>query len=121
MISTSGASAVYRSISPPMAEDRQGATPPAVRRATLATMAPTYRPARGCSVRGRLEVDRTRPAAADDVVRVGQRAPVEAETATADAAVQPVPQPLQPVDLVVDPTPPGLRQPVPVLPGRRTA
>src|SRR4051794_7815469 len=38
MISTSGATAVYRSISPPRAEDRQGAKPPAVSRATLETM-----------------------------------------------------------------------------------
>src|SRR5690625_3226490 len=35
MISTSGMSLVYCSTSPPTAEERQGAKPPAVRRATL--------------------------------------------------------------------------------------
>src|SRR5664279_1230795 len=35
MISTSGASSVYRSINPPTAADRQGAKPPAVSIATL--------------------------------------------------------------------------------------
>src|SRR5690606_1038650 len=37
MISTSGAISVYRPISPPTADDRQGAKPPAVRRATRRT------------------------------------------------------------------------------------
>src|SRR5215212_12211695 len=37
MISTSGATAVYRSMSPPTADDRQGARPPAVSRATRRT------------------------------------------------------------------------------------
>ncbi len=38
MISTSGASSVYRSIRPPTAEDRQGANPPAVSSATFRTV-----------------------------------------------------------------------------------
>src|SRR6187402_1409342 len=37
MIRTSGATSPYRSISPPTAEERQGARPPAVRRATVVT------------------------------------------------------------------------------------
>ena len=55
------------------------------------------------------------------VAGVGQGAGLEAQAAAADAAVEPVAQPLDPLDLLVEARPPGLAQPVPVGLGRRPA
>ena len=57
---------------------------------------------------------RPAPRAAADVAGVGQRAAVERQAAAADARRQPVPQPGQRGDLLVEPVPPALGQPRPV-------
>ena len=52
---------------------------------------------------------------------VGQGAGLEAQAAAADAAVQPVAEPLDPLDLLVEARPPGLAEPGPVGLGRHPA
>ena len=56
----------------------------------------------------------TRAPIGDDVVRVTQAAPLQAETAAPDAAVQPITQPLQRPNLVVEAVPPGSGETRPV-------
>src|SRR3712207_4065297 len=71
---------------------------------------------------GETGLEQNRPGALGGhlVVGVGQPARLEAQAPAADAAVQPVPQQLDPADLLVEPGPPGVAEAVPVGLGRRT-
>ena len=73
-------------------------------------------------------IDRTAPdtvrrfqSPAGLVLGIGQTAPLQTEAAATDAAVQPIPQPLETLDLLVQPGPPAPGQPRPVGLGRRPA
>ena len=67
----------------------------------------------------RLEEDGAGAARGHLVAGVVQRARLEAQAAAADAAVELVAQPLDPLDLLVEPRPPGAAEPGPVGLGRR--
>ena len=65
------------------------------------------------------EVARSGSEPGGDVVRIPQAARRERQASAADALVELVSHPGQERDLLVEPRPPGARQPVPVLRGRR--
>src|SRR6476659_3974860 len=68
---------------------------------------------------GGLEEDRAGPAGRDLVVGVVERTGAQAQAAAADAAVELVAQPLDALDLLVQPGPPGAAEPRPVRLGGR--